>query len=57
MNFERGVVNAGPLVALSLMGRLDLLGTLFRELWIRWTVLEFMSDAVIERACEAAGQR
>jgi len=31
---ERAVINAGPLVALSLAGRLDLLADLFRELWI-----------------------
>ena len=31
---ERAVINAGPLVALSLAGRLDLLGALFDEFWI-----------------------
>lgn len=31
---ERAVINAGPLVALSLVGRLDLLPVLFREFWI-----------------------
>ena len=31
---ERAVINAGPLVALSLTGRLDLLTDLFREFWI-----------------------
>ncbi|HLF97953.1 MAG TPA: DUF3368 domain-containing protein [Methylococcaceae bacterium] len=31
---ERAVVNAGPLIALSLLGRLDLLPALFREVWI-----------------------
>lgn len=31
---ERAVVNTGPLIALSLLGRLDLLPALFREVWI-----------------------
>jgi len=31
---ERAVANAGPLVALSLLGRLDLLPSIFREVWI-----------------------
>jgi len=31
---ERAVINAGPLVALSLAGRLDLLPALFSEFWI-----------------------
>ncbi len=31
---DRAVVNAGPLVALSLAGRLDLLSVLFNEFWI-----------------------
>ena len=31
---ERAVINAGPLVALSLAGRLDLLPSLFAEFWI-----------------------
>jgi predicted nucleic acid-binding protein len=31
---ERGIINSGPLVALSLLGRLDLLPLLFREFWI-----------------------
>jgi predicted nucleic acid-binding protein len=30
----RAVINAGPLVALSLVGRLDLLQALFSEFWI-----------------------
>lgn len=31
---DRAVINSGPLVALSLAGRLDLLPTLFSEFWI-----------------------
>jgi predicted nucleic acid-binding protein len=31
---ERAVINSGPLVALSLAGRLDLLPALFGEFWI-----------------------
>ncbi len=31
---KRAVANAGPLVALSLLGRLDLLPSIFREVWI-----------------------
>lgn len=31
---ERAVINSGPLVGLSLAGRLDLLPTLFTEFWI-----------------------
>ncbi|MFB1488175.1 MULTISPECIES: DUF3368 domain-containing protein [unclassified Thiocapsa] len=34
MLIERAVINAGPLVALSLIGRLDLLDALFPEFWI-----------------------
>lgn len=31
---ERAVINAGPLIALSILERLDLLSALFREIWI-----------------------
>jgi len=31
---ERAVINSGPLVALSLAGRLDLLPVLFGQFWI-----------------------
>ena len=34
MLLDRGVINTGPLVALSLAGRLDLLPALFAEFWI-----------------------
>ena len=32
---ERAIINSGPLVALSLAGRLDLLPALFGEFWIQ----------------------
>lgn len=35
---ERAVINAGPLVALSLLDQLDLLPTLFAECWVPQTV-------------------
>ena len=34
MMLDRAVINTGPLVALSLVGKLDLLPALFREFWI-----------------------
>ncbi len=34
MLLERAVLNSGPLIALSLIGRLDLLAMLFKEFWI-----------------------
>lgn len=34
MMLDHAVVNAGPLVALSLAGRLNLLPALFKEFWI-----------------------
>lgn len=34
MRFKTAVINAGPLVGLSLAGRLDLLPALFAEFWI-----------------------
>jgi predicted nucleic acid-binding protein len=40
---DRAVVNAGPLVALSLLGRLDLLPALCREIWIPDTVHQEVS--------------
>jgi len=33
MLLDRAVINAGPLVALSLAGRLDVLPALFGEFW------------------------
>jgi predicted nucleic acid-binding protein len=37
---ERAVINAGPLVALALAERLDLLGALFDEFWIPQPVFQ-----------------
>ena len=42
---DRAVVNAGPLVALSLAGRLDLLPALFEEFWIPDTVFREVAVA------------
>ncbi len=61
MRFERAVINSGPLVGLSLAGRLDVLPALFAEFWIPQTVFHvelrragyYLSDAVIEAACAA----
>lgn len=36
--FDRAVINAGPLIALSLLDRLDLLSGLFAECWVPQTV-------------------
>jgi predicted nucleic acid-binding protein len=41
---ERAVINAGPLVALSLLGELELLSTLFSEVWIPQTVALLCSN-------------
>lgn len=38
MQFDRAVINTGPLVALSMAGQLDLLPALFDEFWIPETV-------------------
>lgn len=48
MLIERAVVNAGPLVALSLIGRLDLL-ELFPEFWIPDVVFQEVAVAGIGR--------
>ena len=45
----RAVVNAGPLVALSLAGRLDLLPALFKEFWIPETVFPEVTLAGLGR--------
>jgi predicted nucleic acid-binding protein len=38
--FDRAVVNSGPLVALSLLGQLDLLPALYAECWVPQTVFD-----------------
>jgi predicted nucleic acid-binding protein len=42
---DRAVINAGPLVALALAERLDLLGALFREFWIPQSVFQEVAVA------------
>jgi len=42
---DRAVVNAGPLVALSLLDRLDLLPALFAECWVPQTVFNEVAVA------------
>ena len=44
---DRAIVNAGPLVALSLIGRLDLLPTLFAECWVPQAVFNEVAVAGI----------
>ncbi|MCX7241602.1 MAG: DUF3368 domain-containing protein [Burkholderiales bacterium] len=44
---ERAVINAGPLVALSLLGELDLLPTLFSQCWIPQSVFDEVAVAGI----------
>lgn len=46
---ERAVIDAGPLVALSLAGRLDLLDALFREFWIPEPVFREVAVAGLGR--------
>ncbi|MCF7996408.1 MAG: DUF3368 domain-containing protein [Chromatiaceae bacterium] len=46
---ERAVINAGPLVALSLAGRLDLLPALFSEFWIPQRVFDEVTVAGMGR--------
>jgi predicted nucleic acid-binding protein len=46
---ERAVINAGPLVALSLGGRLDLLPALFAEFWIPEAVFHEVAVAGLGR--------
>lgn len=51
---ERAVVNAGPLVALALLERLDLLPSLFGEVWIPDAVFE---EVALVEAAFANGSR
>lgn len=44
---DRVVVNSGPLIALSLIGQLDLLPTLYSECWVPQTVFNEVSVAGI----------
>jgi predicted nucleic acid-binding protein len=44
---ERAVVNAGPLVALSLLGQLELLPALFSEIWVPQSVFNEVAVAGI----------
>lgn len=46
---ERAVINSGPLVALSLAERLDLLPALFREVWIPEAVYQEVTVAGLGR--------
>lgn len=45
--FDRAVVNAGPLVALSLLDQLDLLPALFAECWVPQAVFNEVAVAGI----------
>lgn len=45
--FDRAVVNAGPLVALSLLDQLDLLPALFAECWVPQAVFDEVAVAGI----------
>ena len=53
---DRAVVNAGPLVALSLIGRLDLLPTLFAECWVPQAVFNEVAVAGIGKPGAASLQ-
>lgn len=50
---ERTVINAGPLIALSILERLDLLPALFREFWIPAPVYAEVVIAGLGRPCAA----
>jgi len=51
---DRAVINAGPLVALSLAGRLDLLPSLFKEFWIPEAVFREVAVVGLGRPGAAA---
>ncbi|MBF0293928.1 MAG: DUF3368 domain-containing protein [Magnetococcales bacterium] len=50
MMLDRAVINTGPLVALSLVGKLDLLPVLFREFWIPDAVYREVTVAGLGRS-------
>ena len=47
--FDRAVINAGPLVALSLLDQLDLLPALFAECWVPQAVFNEVAVAGISK--------
>lgn len=49
MLLDRAVINSGPLVALALAGRLDLLPALFGEFWIPELVFHEVAVAGVGR--------
>ena len=51
---SRAVVNAGPLVALSLAGRLDLLPAMFQEVWVPRAVYREVAIDGFGRPCADA---
>ncbi|MEO5363892.1 MAG: DUF3368 domain-containing protein [Magnetococcus sp. DMHC-8] len=50
MMLDRAVINTGPLVALSLIGKLELLSMLFREFWIPDAVYREVAVAGLGRS-------
>jgi predicted nucleic acid-binding protein len=55
--FERAVINAGPLVALTLLDQLDLLPQLYKECWIPKTVYHEVAIAGLGKPGAMALQR
>ena len=51
---DRAVINAGPLVALSLLDKLDLLPALFAECWVPQAVFNEVAVAGIGKPCASA---
>jgi predicted nucleic acid-binding protein len=49
MMLDRAVINSGPLIALSLLGRLDILPLVFKEFWIPDAVYQEVAIAGIGR--------
>lgn len=54
--FDRAVINAGPLVALSLLDKLDLLPALFAEIWVPQAVFNEVAVAGIGKPGASALQ-